>query len=528
MIDILKRRVLSLKDGYRQNIAVLGHSYVGKSTLLQHFVTDLDDKDVVPIYLDLDNKDFQYFFVKFIGSLLYRFCKQRELSLHDDIDKLIESASSAIPHTVEVIKAIRHDLEMGKRSDCFLGLLTLPEIFCNETETYCVLILDEFQGIEDLAIPDAFQKLGKKIMTQKRCFYIVSSSNITLAHKILGEKLSLLFGNFEVLNLEPFDTKTSQNFIQCYLEGLRIGIELQQFIADFCGGYPLYLNLICREMRNLAYVHRQDEIYLPLLTQAVENTIFDRWGVISRHFDLLINELCSGKDNRVIGNLLMSIANGSNKFEDIMAETGLTKGQLNQRLNRLIEIGVILRNINFYCFKDRLLKHWIKYVHQKRIKDVELAPDRQRKQFREDFQATVSNFKVSARMDFSSRMVELINCFENEAFHLNGRKYKLPALANITPMKIRSENGPAIDVIEAKTDDASWHIIMKKENFAENDLNNVLSKIKPGRKQDKGLIISLNGLDQNARVKALQERFWIWDSSEVNTLLTLFDKPFIL
>ena len=30
ILDLLKRRVLGLKEGYRQNVALLGYPYVGK------------------------------------------------------------------------------------------------------------------------------------------------------------------------------------------------------------------------------------------------------------------------------------------------------------------------------------------------------------------------------------------------------------------------------------------------------------------------------------------------------------------
>ena len=42
------------------------------------------------------------------------------------------------------------------------------------------------------------------------------------------------------------------------------------------------------------------------------------------------------------------------------------------------------------------------------------------------------------------------------------------------------------------------------------------------------ILISLSSLDENARVRALQERMWIWNEVEVNTLMNLFDKPFIV
>ena len=47
-LDLLKKRVIDLKEGYRQNIAFLGSRYIVKSTLLQKFIADIDDNDIVP------------------------------------------------------------------------------------------------------------------------------------------------------------------------------------------------------------------------------------------------------------------------------------------------------------------------------------------------------------------------------------------------------------------------------------------------------------------------------------------------
>ncbi|MCA9405750.1 MAG: ATP-binding protein, partial [Candidatus Omnitrophica bacterium] len=333
-LELLERRILDLKDGYRQNVALLGNKYVGKSSLFYRFLTRFDDPDVTTIYLDLENKDFNYFFHKFVTTLLYNFSKSQHLPLHEDLNLLLESVKSRIPHTVQVIRKIQAAFEGKKLADCFLGLLTLPEIFTNESGKFCVLILDEFQNIEDYPIPNIFQELGKKIMTQKRCLYIVASSYPSLAKKILAEKLSLLFGNFEIVDVEPFDHESSQKFIEQSIKEHNIGMHLRNFLTDFTGGYPLYLSLICRELNNLSAIYKQSEIYMPLLSQAVENTIFDKWGVISRHFELIINDLCNGKGNRIISSLLIAVSNGKHKLEDVVDEVGGTKHQVRQKLNR--------------------------------------------------------------------------------------------------------------------------------------------------------------------------------------------------
>lgn len=528
-LELLKRRLTDLKEGYRQNLALLGNPFMGKSLMLQYFLYNLDDEDVTAIYVDFENKDFHYIFPKFIGSLLYSYAKNHKLPLHEDVSLLIESTKKSIPLTTDVIKKLMQEFEKGKYEDCFLGLMLLPEIFTNETGKFCVLILDEFQNLQDLLGESAFQELGKKIMTQKRCLYILSSSYPLLAKKILSEKLSLLFGNFETILLEAFDPQICQVFIDTSLKERRIGAQLRNFIIDFTAGYPLYLQLISQEMLSLSAVHNQNEIYMPIVSQSIENTLFNRWGVISRHFELMINDLCAGKNNKVMTDLLMALANGRHKTEDIIEEVSAGKNIIKQKITKFLEVGVLVKNGNYFYIKDKLFRYWIKFVYQRRLKDVEFSPDKARRQFKEELNRAIETFKQTSRQDFPTRIMELLNCFENEALDLNGRTYKLPNFRHLESIKIKDESNLNLDVIKATTDEDVWFIILKKENFYENDVNMVLQEMKRlGQRPQRCVVISLAALDENARLKALQERFWIWNEDELNTLLTLFDKPYIL
>jgi hypothetical protein len=520
---------LGLKDGYRQNVTLVGNRYVGKSAILQNFFANFDDDDITVIYLDLENKDFYYFFKKFTGSLLYNFAKNKRLPTHDNYDLLLESVRQYIPHTVEVINKIRSDIAHRKFTDSFLGMLTLPEIYTNETEKFCVLILDEFQNLGSLKVSNIFQLLGNKIMTQKRCLYLMASSYPGVARRILSEKLSLLFGNFEIVEVDPFDLKSSQEFIDYKLTDIKIGAQLKNFLTDFTGGHPLYLNLICNELISLSAVYKQGEIYMPLLAQSIENTIFNRWGVISRHFELIINDLVSGKGNESVNVILMEISNGKHKLSEIVDSVELKVTRTRQKLKSLLELGIVVKNGNFYYFKDKLFKYWIKYVYQRRLKSIEFSPQRQKKQFKEEFNQSVERFRICSFKDFPSRITELLYCFDNEAFHLNGRKYKVPTFRHVVPVKFTNDRGRPMNVLKATTQDSLWLIIAKKDNLLESDLVSFLQKAKQTQtKPERCLIISLAALDENAKLKALQERFWIWSEGELNTLLTLFDKPLIV
>ncbi len=526
---LLKKRVLGLKEGYRQNVALLGGRHVGKSTILKHFLSLLDGEDVTAIYLDLEKKDFHSFLTGFAGGLLYNYSKAKGLPLHKDINLLLESTKRQLPHTVSVISKIYKDSRNRKLTTSFLGLLALPEVFTNETGQSCVLILDEFQDLGEMGIANAFQHLGKKIMTQKKCLYVVASSYPQAAQKILSEGLALLFGNFEIVHAEPFDFATSREFLRARLKETKISPSLEDFLIDFTAGYPLYLHLICRELNNLAAVHQQNEIFIPALARSVENTLFDRWGAISRHFELMINELCAGKNNKMMPSVLISLANGRHKIDELCADLDAPKNQMNPRINRLIEQGIVGKNGNVHGFSDKLFKYWIKYIFQQRLKDVEFDFEKRRALFEEEFRAAVGNFQASSQRDLSSRMEELLHCFDNESFSLNGRKYKLPFFREVVPVKITGGAGHSFDAIKASTAEDTWFIILKDGDFCEAEIGAVVEESKKmGQKPERCLIVSLKDVDENTRLRALQERFWIWSAREINTLLALFDKPYII
>ncbi|MBI3618001.1 MAG: ATP-binding protein [Candidatus Omnitrophica bacterium] len=527
ILELLKKRVLDLKEGYRQNVALFGNRYIGKTAILRQFLANLDE-EIPVVYIDVENKDFRSFLDQFVGSLLCNYSRGRKLPLYEDVALLLESVQESIPHTVSVIRKIYKDYHAKKLSTSFHGLLALPEIFTNETGRVCVLVLDEFHRLEEATVPNAFAHLGKKIMTQKKCLYVVTSSHPQQAQKVLLEKLSLLFGNFEMIPVDPLDPQTSRQFIEETLQGIIIKEPLRDFLVDFTGGYPLYLHLICNELVSLSVLHGQDEVFIPVLARAVENTIFNRWGLISRHFELMVQELAAGKGNQIIPALLMSLANDKHKADDLCAELGFKKNQVAGKINRLKEEGVIFKNGNFYYFRDKLLKYWIKYIFQPRLKDMGGDPQQRRERFHQEFQSCVENFNVTSAKNLPLRIMELLYCFDNEAFDLNGRKYKLPVFREIVPWKISNEQGQSLNVIKALTNEDVWLIAVKGEIVSQAEVSALLEESrKNAPKPQRHLIISLKTLDENTRLKALQERCWIWNEDEINILLTLFNKPYI-
>ncbi len=529
VINLLKRRVIDLKEGYRQNVALLGSRFIGKTSLLQKFVVELEEESVVVIFLDLENNDFDYLFARFVGSILYSFSKLQGLPLFEDITILMENTRKFIPATIEAIKSIQRSMQDNQFEESFRKLVSLPEIFTAESGRFCVIVLDEFQNLEELGIENVFQELGKKIMTQKRCIYLVASSFPCLAKKILSEKLSLLFGNFEILEIDPFSVESSREFIDAKLKNLKISDQLRNFLVDFTGSYPLYLNVILQELVNLVAVHKQSEIFIPLMIQAIENVIFNPWGILSRHFEISLSQFISWKNNRSIPALLIALADGRYKLKDLTQDLKLNSKVLNQKLNRLIEAGIIVRNGNNFYFEDKLLRYWVKYIFQRRLRSIDIDLDRQKDEFHKEIHRFILNFQMTSQKDLSSRIMELLHCFDNEAISINGRKYKLPIFHEIIPVHVQDDPNISFDVIKASSQEEMWFIVLKDDNLCENDVNAFLTESKKfDQRPSRKIIISLRELDENTKIRALQERMWVWNEKEINTLLSFYDKPFIV
>ncbi|MEW5895256.1 MAG: hypothetical protein AB1650_05825 [Candidatus Omnitrophota bacterium] len=529
IIDQLRKRVLDFKDGYRQNVALIGDRYIGKTFILHKFLSEISAPDSIQLYIDVEYKDVDYFCRKVAGTILYEFSKIRSLPLHQDLNLLVETTQSLIPKTTAVIGRIQKHLRHSKKVEAYKDAIALPQIFSAETGLFCILAVDEFQCLMELGIPEVFQELGKTIMTQKQCLYIFASSAHEQARMILAEKLSLLFGNFEIIEVSAFGLKTCSDYVTKHLQEVRIGDDLKSFLVDFTGGHPLYLRLMCEKLLSFATLHHQKEIFVPLLSQAVEDILFDSWGVLSRHFDLTTHHLCFGKGNLIYADILIFLSQEKQKIKTLAGRMGIKQGGLTPKLNRLQEMGLVGKSSKSFYIRDRLFRYWLYFVYQRRRETIETDPDYQRQQFREEFARALDDFRIQEQKDTPSRIIDLLNCFDNESFQLDGRKYKLPVFENIAAEDISLLPEAGFDFIRASTSEGEWFVLLKKDEIKEQDLASILSEIKQRyAKPQRCILITLQDLGEEVRVRALQEHMWIWNERELRTLVNMYNKPFIV
>ena len=84
-------------------------------------------------------------------------------------------------------------------------------------------------------------------------------------------------------------------------------------------------------------------------------------------------------------------------------------------------------------------------------------------------------------------------------------------------------------MLEAQTEEGLWLLVLRKDPVAECDINVVAEEArKMGIRPRRCVIVSLSDLDDGAKLRAMEERMWIWNEPELNSLMNLYDKPYIV
>ena len=101
ILDLLFKRANALKSGYRQNVAIIGHQQLGKTSLLRHFLHTYRDPEVLSIYVEIKLQALDVFVEQFIRSLLYQFLSQSQVvDPSESLSQMKDKAALLIPKTV--------------------------------------------------------------------------------------------------------------------------------------------------------------------------------------------------------------------------------------------------------------------------------------------------------------------------------------------------------------------------------------------------------------------------------------------
>lgn len=517
-LSILEKRIRDLRDGYRQNIAIVGDELVGKTSIIFNFLNKFCDNRTIILYLEIRPETVVSFARRFIGILLYNFLINSGIALKEDLDFLIKKSLPYLPKTIEKIGFILSAVEKRKKNHIFTELLSLCDSVYEETGKHCVVILDEFHHLEHLGIKDLYRDWSRLLISQKTTMYIILSSMKFKTRSILSKSLSLLFGNFELLAVEPFDVQTSESYLRYRFKGLSINPGFANFIVHFSGGYPFYLEVISE-----AVLKSQGEE----LADILERLLFHAPGILNQRFSNYLKRFLDSAYSQDYLCILYLISQGHNKIKDIMHMWRKPQRELSVRVNQLLELDAVTRSGDFLKINDRVFSFWLKFVYQEKLRSLTFDAKNQKTLFRDSIESIIQEFMMQATKPISERLMELLHLFADDKVQIERRRMRLDHFREIKPLQF--DNRSLKEGLIGRSPDATWILAFKYDILTEEDIAAFAKECRKYRhKLQKKIIIALKDIDTNARLRAMEEKILTWDLGNLNQLLDLYSKPRVI
>lgn len=518
-LQVLEKRIGSLKEGYRQNIAFIGEENVGKTSIVFKFLDKFCDPRIITVFLEVRPESLEGFARRFIAVLLYNFLINSGIPLREELDYLIEKSSNYIPKTSLKISSILNALSHRKKINIFSDIFSLPESIHQETGKFTVIFLDEFHNLENIEVKDLYRQWSKLLILQKNTLYVIISSMPFKARSILSKQLSLLFGNFEVVNIEPFDILTSSRYLEQRLSAIRLEPGLKDFIINFTGGYPLYLELICDALFK-ADISAD-------LAGILEGLLFNTSGILNQRFSNYIKRFLDLPASNDYISILYLIASGRNRIKDIAHILHKQRKELNLKISYLLELDAITRSGDFLKVSDRLFAYWMRFVHQEKMRSLTFDARNQKEKFRDSIEELIQEFLKQSRKPLANRVYELLQLFEDDLMQIERKKIRLNHFREIKPLAFKHRF--LKEGLLGRSSDALWIMAVKSDTLTEQDITEFAKECKRyHHKSQRKIIVTLKEVDANARLRALEEKIWTWDLNSLNQILDLFSKPRVI
>jgi len=524
-LSLLHKRYSSFKQGYRQNMALVGSPGVGKSSALCQFLSEIKDETTIPIFFDIPQGSIELFIKRFMGSVLMSVLKINQKEIPWDVSQLIQMAKAFVPKTVVHMRGALKSVNQGHAEEGYKKVLEIPMILKSETGLQVVLVLDSFHYLDSLGLRNPFGAFGKQIMVDKDTMYLVASSLPVKARSIFREKLNLLFGNFEILEVNHFDFESARRIIDEKLNPFAVEPLLKNFLIQLTDAHPFYLITLLNRIREILMVQNKTEVTKDVLYQACVEEVLCSSGKIHQYFDSFYALEVKSKKFINPTQILVGIALGHRKISRLAKYVGVKLVDLKKGVQKLIDGEIIYKEGNLLLIPDAFLKFWLKQVVTIGFLGYETDIHRRKEYFLKQLDLYFEEFSQEATKDLSKRIEELFKGFQGEVINVGNERVVCPSFETVVS---KPSNGRVFPV-KAHSHKGAWICQIAPKIIKEDDIQTFLSDIKGQRvKIVKKILISLKEIDQNAVLIAKNARINIWDLKILNRLLDIYDRPKVI
>lgn len=520
------KRIQDMECGYRQNVGILGPSGVGKTKLLCDFFQSISrHPKLLPVFVRAESIDGTLLIQQWLGAVLSSVLLDQTLNIPKTLAGLSRDTEHIIPQTLALVKHVQKLIRQNKNTLAVRELFMLSSRLARETGKRVVLFIDEFQGLEKLPTADPFTLLGKQMMLDKDVLYVVTSSATDRAQEIFRDKLSLLFGNFEILELAPFGFSEMDQYLASRMPAHRLSLDLKKFLFFMTDGEPLYLDLLINRLESHEIQEFPQKVSTTVLLDALCQELFDRKGRIALLFEKRL-EQCShfAKGEGAYIRTVLALSHGRHKLIPIAAFIEESTSETQKILKRLVQEGLIIKSGSFYYIPDMLFRFWLREVFQKRHG---LFLPEERILWKHLSGELKKSFDLSLKMDendMSLRLEALLKEFRGDVVEIDHKKVPCQQFSEIIHRKLPY----AVTSLMGRSTRGRWAFYLGLEAIDENAVEAIIADLKHLRKIKCRVLVALGGIDQNAKLIAQEAKMQLWDLRFLNQLFDLYDHPKII
>ena len=523
----LKKRIDDIENGYRQNVGITGPSGVGKTRLLCEFFQSVSrNPKLLPIYVKAETIDGRQLTQQWMGAVLSAVLLDRTLNIPKTLNGLLREAEGVIPQTVTAVKHIQKLIRQEKKSLAIKELLMLSGTLARETGKKVVLMIDEFQALEKLPGTDPFVLLGKQMMLDKDVMYVVTSSAIDRAREIFRDKLSLLFGNFEVLTLTPFGFMEMDQYLAMRVPAYRWPPELKRFLFHMTDGEPHYLDFLIHQLESHEVREFPQTVSTTALLDVFCQELFDRRGRLALLFERQLEQCAHlAKNSGPYVRAILALSHGRHKLIPIAAFIEETVAETKKILKRLVQGGLVAKSGSFFHIPDFLFRFWLREVYLKR-QGLFLPEERILwKHLFDELSRILDLCNRIMEEDLGNRVEALLKEFRNDIVEVDQKKIQCPQFSETVVLRHLPHS--MISIL-GRGSRGRWLFYLSSEWITEPEIERVVADAQHLRKIKRKVLISLEGMDQNVKLIAQEAKMQLWDLRDLNCLLDLYDLPRII
>ncbi|MBI2104628.1 MAG: ATP-binding protein [Candidatus Omnitrophica bacterium] len=517
----LSQRLAAFGEGFRHNLALIGPPGSGKTFQLHQLLAR--SPGLTLIYCPLYRESCRSFLQRFLSAILQAglpsLFQAADGQASHPLDALLARAEPILPKTAAAVRQVESLLSRRLHGEAFARALDTIPVLLEERRQPCLLILDEFLFLDELGLGHAFHELGKRVMTWPTTLFILSSSSVHRARIILRERLQLLFGQFELMRLEALDPKQAAAWAQQELRGIRGAKAMAPFLLQWLDGYPWYLTVFLKRLKELAALGKTAELTEPLFLQTAWDLLGSAEGTLHHWCASRMEALAAGRFGARAADALIQIAEGARTTTELGKRVG--RGGLSEALELLLEHDAAQRNGTCWIVPDPILRCWLSTILSPQRADARPDGADIRQRFEHHLRALWTRWMQAHQLSFPERIVELFGRFADDTVSLDSKTGRLPKFDAI--QTVRPDDAGSDVYLIADGQGKRWCAAVRSEPADERAIASFetfchAQTPKPSRK----VVVMKAGMDQHIRLLAKAANMWVWEPAELHLLMELY------